>query len=349
MNLQNKVMQMQIDEQLVEGLTKIGLQRYQAQVYIASIVLGEATPYLIAKESGVPRAKVYSVLDSLVELGFMVKVPAEKGMLFKALPPEATIDNAMNGFISTFKDIKKDIKELQEAGPKKSGELPIIVFNSTNSLITMIEKGNYSEAWIDKRLEITYDLLNVLNKKKCKINEIASNPPMSFIYGESEAFFIKGTNGSLTMIKFSNNIIQQILTLIKDRESIITSQESDTGVRIIRETSIISLEDRIKTVVPGYNLQTEPVLFWGKIDRITGSFESEIPADCFITESRLLIGSDDGRVWARTLKFITKISYKKGNVTLVFQKVGGTEAITITSSAYSMIISELIKKLKEWM
>ncbi|MHA1355770.1 MAG: TrmB family transcriptional regulator [Candidatus Heimdallarchaeota archaeon] len=336
---------MQIDEKLIEGLTKIGLQRYQAQVYIASVVLGEATPYLIAKESGVPRAKVYSVLDSLIELGFMVKVPAEKGTLFKSLPPEATIDNAMNSFVSTFNDIKKDIKELQEVGPRKSGELPIIVFNS---LLTMIEEGNYSEAWIDKRLEITYDLLSALNKKKCKINEISSNPPMSFIYGDTEAFFIKGTNGSLTMIKFSNNIIQQILTLIRDEDSIV-SQESDTGVRILRETAIISLEDRLKTVVPGYNLQTEPVLFWGKIDRITGSFESEMPADCFVTESRLLIGTDDGRVWARTLKFINKISHKKGNVTLIFQKVGGTEAITISSSAYSTIIAELIRKLKEWM
>ena len=124
---------MQIDEKLIEGLTKIGLQRYQAQVYIASVALGEATPYLIAKESGVPRAKVYSVLDSLVDLGFMVKVPAEKGALFKALPPEATIDNAMNNFVATIKDIKKDNKELQEAGPKKTNELPIIVFNSTNS------------------------------------------------------------------------------------------------------------------------------------------------------------------------------------------------------------------------
>lgn len=347
--MQEQVIQMQIDEKLIEGLTKIGLQRYQAQVYIASVVLGEATPYLIAKESGVPRAKVYSVLDSLVELGFMVKVPAEKGMLFKALPPEATIDNAMNSFVSTFKDIKKDIKELQEAGPTKSGELPIIVFNSTNSLLAMINEGKYSEAWIDKRLEITYDLLNALNKKNCKINEISSNPPMSFIYGESEAFFIKGTNGSLTMIKFSNNIIQQILTLIRYQDSIATSEESDTGVRILRETSIISLEDRLKTVVPGYNLQTEPVLFWGKIDKIAGSFESEYPVDCFLTESRLLIGADDGRVWARTLKFVTKISHKKGNVTLVFQKVGGTEAITITSSAYSTIIAELIRKLKEWM
>ncbi|MHA1188103.1 MAG: TrmB family transcriptional regulator [Candidatus Heimdallarchaeota archaeon] len=301
---------MQIDEKLIEGLTKIGLQRYQAQVYIASVVLGEATPYLIAKESGVPRAKVYSVLDSLIELGFMVKVPAEKGTLFKSLPPEATIDNAMNSFVSTFNDIKKDIKELQEVGPRKSGELPIIVFNSTNSLLTMIEEGNYSEAWIDKRLEITYDLLSALNKKKCKINEISSNPPMSFIYGDTEAFFIKGTNGSLTMIKFSNNIIQQILTLIRDEDSIV-SQESDTGVRILRETAIISLEDRLKTVVPGYNLQTEPVLFWGKIDRITGSFESEMPADCFVTESRLLIGTDDGRVWARTLSFKKLVEQKR--------------------------------------
>ncbi|MHA1878986.1 MAG: helix-turn-helix domain-containing protein, partial [Candidatus Heimdallarchaeota archaeon] len=57
------------EETIIDGLTTIGLTKYQAMVYIALVALGEGTAYVIAEKSAVPRAKVYETLDALVEKG----------------------------------------------------------------------------------------------------------------------------------------------------------------------------------------------------------------------------------------------------------------------------------------
>jgi len=333
---------MQIDDKLIDGLTQIGLQRYQSQVYIASFVLGEATAYLIAKESGVPRAKVYSVLDSLVELGFIIKVPAEKGMLFRALPPENTIDNAIDSIVSTIDGVKKGIARLQDKSTQKSSVSPVMIFNNLSSVIKIINENEFPEAWIDDSLVISKDLRDVLSKKKSKIHTIASDEPLAFILGKTEALFIKGTNGSQTMIRFSDRLLQELLELTKKLPALEERAKSDTGVRIIRETSIIDLEDRIKIVIPGFDWKTEKILFWGNVEKVSGAFNCNIPCDCFITESRILFGSDDGKVWARAVKFVQNVSYKKGSVKLTFSRVDGSEEITITSNSYANIIANLI-------
>jgi predicted transcriptional regulator len=337
------VVEMQIDDKLIEGLTRIGLQKYQAQVYIASVVLGDASAYLIAKESNVPRSKVYEVLDSLVELGFMSKVPSDKGMLFKALPPENTIDNAITNIVNTIDNVKKEIKVLQKDQLGKSSEPAIVIFSNTSSLLEMIQKGEFYESWIDNSLEIAMDLRKILSKKKCEIHTISSVAPLSFILGSTDSYFIRGINGSLFMIKFSNNIMQQILGMVektKPETKEVISKES--GVRIIRETAIISLIDKIKLVIPGYDWKTEKVLFWGTAENISGAFSSKTPCDCFITETRLLISADDGRVWARAIKFIQSMSLKDSTLKITFGKVGGTEVLTIRSIPYAIIIDNLL-------
>ncbi len=334
---------MQISEQLVEGLTKIGLQKYQAQVYIASLVLGEASAYLIAKESNVPRSKVYEVLDGLVELGFIAKVPSDKGMLFKALPPEDTIDNAIISIVNTIDSVKKEIEVLKEDQKGKSSDPPIVIFSNTSSLMDMIKDGAFLEAWIDNNLAIAMDLRKAISKKKCDIHTITSTFPLSFILGSEDSYFIRGRNGSLFMIRFSNNIIQQILGLVeKTKPEIKEEITRESGVRILRETAIMSLDDKIRLVIPGFDWKTEKVLFWGYIDTSAGAFKSITPCDCFITDTRILISSDDGRVFARAIKFIKKIYLANNQVNITFSRVGGTEQLAIKSISYAKIIDNLL-------
>jgi len=334
---------MQIEEKLIEGLTKIGLQRYQAQVYIASVVLGEASAYLIAKESNVPRAKVYEVIDSLVELGFMAKIPSDKGMLFRALPPEDTIDNAISQIVSTINGVKREIGLLQDLQENRSSDPPIVIFNNNNAFLDMLKDGEIYEGWVDDKLDIGSEIREILQKKKCQVRPISSNTPLAFILGPIDSYFIRGLNGSQFMIKFSNKIIQQILGLVeKSKPEYKEEITRESGVRILRETAIMNAEDRIKLIVPGFTFDTEKLLFWGTVDSITGSFESHTPSDCFVTDTRILVSADDGRVWARALKFIQKIQLLNEQVILTLTKVGGKETLTLTSVPYATILENLI-------
>ena len=54
---------------ITEKLRQLGWSEYEAKCYIALLKTGPATGYRVAKESGVPSAKVYEVLSRLADKG----------------------------------------------------------------------------------------------------------------------------------------------------------------------------------------------------------------------------------------------------------------------------------------
>ena len=334
---------MQIETSLVDGLAKIGLTQYQARAYIASVVLGEASAYLIAQESDVPRSKVYSALDDLVEMGFISKIPSDKGTLYKALSTTETFPNELKKITSTLSQVEEEMDRLEKIEKERSVDPPIIIFNNITSLLEMLIDSEFYEAWMDNTLENANEIRKVLDKKKCDIHFISSTVPLAFIMGPEDSFFIRGANGSQVMIKFSNKIIQQILGMI-DQTKLEYREEMtrESGVRILRETAIMDVEDKIKLVIPGFNLKQEKILFWGIVDNCSGTFKSNVPCDLFITSSRILISTDDARVFARSLKFIQKIQLASSQITLTLGKVGGTEKLLIKTVPYARILDNLL-------
>ena len=55
--------------QYVEYLLHFGLTRQEALIYVELLVKGKQTGYEIAKETGISRSNVYSVLAALAEKG----------------------------------------------------------------------------------------------------------------------------------------------------------------------------------------------------------------------------------------------------------------------------------------
>lgn len=52
---------------------KLGFNEYEAKSYVALVKLGPATAYQVSKASGIPRARIYDVLNTLVEKGIVLK------------------------------------------------------------------------------------------------------------------------------------------------------------------------------------------------------------------------------------------------------------------------------------
>ncbi len=75
-------------ERVLEGL---GLRGYQAKVLLALLQCGEAKASEISRLSGVPRAKVYSVLDQLANMGLVDKTPG-RPIRYKAKEPEEIVE-----------------------------------------------------------------------------------------------------------------------------------------------------------------------------------------------------------------------------------------------------------------
>jgi HTH-type transcriptional regulator, sugar sensing transcriptional regulator len=76
-------------EQLTQELQEIGLSEKEAQVYLATLELGQETVQNISKKSGVNRATTYVILESLQKKGIVTIFEQDKKTIFIAEGPTA--------------------------------------------------------------------------------------------------------------------------------------------------------------------------------------------------------------------------------------------------------------------
>lgn len=74
--------------ELLETLENIGLNEKEAKCYLALLPLRQATAYMIALRSGLKKSTAYVVLESLVNKGFALKIPAQDKTNYIAKSPK---------------------------------------------------------------------------------------------------------------------------------------------------------------------------------------------------------------------------------------------------------------------
>ena len=94
---------------IVEQLQKVGLTEYEAKVYSSLLKdhLNSATK--LSAKSGVPRTKIYSVLESLQNKGW-VKIYSGAPLLFKPVRPDEIFERMKRGYV----DLLKTVNEMLE-------------------------------------------------------------------------------------------------------------------------------------------------------------------------------------------------------------------------------------------
>ncbi len=77
-------------------LQELGFTEYEAKVYEALIGHPSSTGYEVARHSGVPRAKVYEVLEGLQARGIVLTRPEENRTLYEPLPYETLLQRSLD-------------------------------------------------------------------------------------------------------------------------------------------------------------------------------------------------------------------------------------------------------------
>lgn len=90
-------------ESVAEKLRKVGLTEYEARAYLGLLSDHLNTATKLSEKSGVPRTKIYSVLESLAHKGW-IRIYSGIPLLFKAVDPR-----------DVFERIKKDYEEFMES------------------------------------------------------------------------------------------------------------------------------------------------------------------------------------------------------------------------------------------
>lgn len=106
---------------LVDKLRKLGLSEYEAKIYTGLVGIGEASAREIHETSGVPRTKVYDVLQKLSEKGF-VEIKHGNPIYYRAVEPRKILEKQLADISSAAKEC---IYELEKMHVVKHKEAPV--------------------------------------------------------------------------------------------------------------------------------------------------------------------------------------------------------------------------------
>jgi len=118
--------------ELVAQLTRLGLTSYEAKAYLTLIRRDSFTAAQVARQSGLPRQRIYDVLGSLVQEGLAVARPGNV-VKYAATAPELAIDllltahrDELSRMERDARGMVKDLKPAFEAGQAHTDPLEYI-------------------------------------------------------------------------------------------------------------------------------------------------------------------------------------------------------------------------------
>lgn len=88
-------------EGVIDQLQRVGLTEYEAKAYVSLLTDHMSSASALSKKSGVPRTKVYAVLESLQAKGW-IKIYSGIPLLFKAFEPAEALANARKEYDGLF-------------------------------------------------------------------------------------------------------------------------------------------------------------------------------------------------------------------------------------------------------
>lgn len=110
---------MVVKEGTLKALAAFGLNQYEVKTYAALVVRGTSTAGEISDIAGIPYSRVYDVLGSLENMGFVISQIA-RPMKYRAVPPREAL-KAMNAKLK--EDFEKKMSELRAAEKEVLNEL----------------------------------------------------------------------------------------------------------------------------------------------------------------------------------------------------------------------------------
>ena len=118
--------------ELVAQLTRLGLTSYEAKAYLTLIRRDSFTAAQVARQSGLPRQRIYDVLGSLVQKGLAVSRPGNV-VKYAATAPELAIDLLLTAHRDELSRMERDartmvtdLKPAYEAGQAHTDPLEYI-------------------------------------------------------------------------------------------------------------------------------------------------------------------------------------------------------------------------------
>jgi sugar-specific transcriptional regulator TrmB len=101
---------------ITEKLVYIGFSEYEARAYVGLLGKNPATPYELARVSGIPTSKIYGVISRLLEKGMVSAMNDKKKKRYIPIEPEEFLESFGNKVQGTLKLLKDEMSGVCNGG-----------------------------------------------------------------------------------------------------------------------------------------------------------------------------------------------------------------------------------------
>lgn len=165
-------MREKIDREFINKIrTNFGLNEYESKVWISLLMKGVSSVGEIAETSGVPRSRVYDVLESLERKGFVI-MKIGKPIKYIAISPSEVIEKMKNNLIIEAKKKAKIFERFKQTEEYKNIES---LFNKGISSVKAEDIG----VMIKGKFNINSSLKSAIKNAKKKVFIVTNTDTLS--------------------------------------------------------------------------------------------------------------------------------------------------------------------------
>ncbi|MHB9286535.1 TrmB family transcriptional regulator [Halobacteriales archaeon Cl-PHB] len=149
-----------------ELLDRLGLTEYEQTALTELLTLGKTTAPNLAEATGIPKARIYGVLDSLADQGFVKVVPG-RPKEYQGRSPEDILDRATENRRQAYERFAADVEAMRddflaEFGPRYEQASEDIT--PTEELFHVVDVGEPSETETRRLYHEAAERVNVITK-----------------------------------------------------------------------------------------------------------------------------------------------------------------------------------------
>ncbi|WP_242220520.1 TrmB family transcriptional regulator [Bacillus cereus group sp. BfR-BA-01380] len=105
-------------EKILQKIQSLGFNQYEAKAYVALVYLGTSSAYQVSKQSGVPRARIYEVLEGLEKMGVVMKEEVNEAAQYSSLPVDVFLESIKQKWEDTYTSVQQELKVFESQRPK---------------------------------------------------------------------------------------------------------------------------------------------------------------------------------------------------------------------------------------
>ena len=148
-------------ETIFETLKKLNFTEYEAKAYVTLLRESPLTGYAVAKNSGVPRSRIYEVLDSLALRGDILVSPGNTPQ-YSPVPAKELIKNRRKEAEENFELAEKSLAELERSAYDRENIWNIMgqgeILHKVKDCIVAAKKRILLEVWKEEFEELESEL-----------------------------------------------------------------------------------------------------------------------------------------------------------------------------------------------